>query len=150
LPYDEINKANYSMWQPGFNFQTVENLAKGRIANDSVFRLIKVETDVLAKQDDKEYPLEINQFRKEQKITRDAVKKIESLIKLDKGLQVTFLPQDQDRYFSADKDKTERYKQWLTNLGKDLYVDEAVKVIDDMVTQQNLAKTNTKTPAKAF
>jgi carboxyl-terminal processing protease len=150
LPYDEINKANYATWQPGFNFQTVENLAKARIANDSVFRLIKVETDVLAKQDDKEYPLEINQFRKEQKVTRDAVKKIESLIKVDKGLQVSFLPQDEDRYVSADKDKTDRYKQWLKSLGKDLYVDEAVKVINDMVTQQNLAKSNATSPAKPF
>ena len=150
LPYDEINKANYTMWQPGFSLQTVENLAKARIANDSVFRLIKNETSVLAKQDDKEYPLEISEFRKEQKVTREAVKKIESLIKLDKAMQVSFLPQDQDRYFSADKDKTERYKQWLSSLGKDLYVDEAVKVIDDMVTQQNLAKGKTTAPAQAF
>lgn len=151
LPYDEINKANYVMWQPGFNLQTVENLATSRVANDSVFRLIKIQTDILAKQDDKEYPLEISQFKKEQKITRDAVKKIESLVKLDKNLQVSFLPQDKDRYVSADKDKTERYKQWLNNLGKDLYVDQAVKVINDMVTQQNLAKANaTSSPVKTF
>ncbi|MGZ3923069.1 MAG: carboxy terminal-processing peptidase, partial [Flavisolibacter sp.] len=150
LPYDEISKANYSMWQPGFNLQTVENLAKARIANDSVFKLIKIETDVLAKQDDKEYPLEMSEFKKEQKVTRDAVKRIEGLIKLDKAMQVSFLPQDQDRYFSADKDKTERYKQWLSSLGKDVYVDEAVKVIDDMVTQQNLAKGKTTAPAQAF
>jgi carboxyl-terminal processing protease len=150
LPYDEINKANYAMWQPGFNLQTVENLAKARVANDSVFRLIKVQTDILAKQDDKEYPLEMVQFKKEQKITRDAVKKIESLIKLDKNMQVSFLPQDKDRYISADKDKTERYKQWLNNVGKDLYVDQAVKVINDMVTQENLAKAGATTPAKTF
>ena len=150
LPYDEINKANYNMFQPGFNFQTVENMARTRVANDSVFRLIKMQTDILERQDDKEYPLEISQFKKEQKITRDAVKKIESLIKLDKALQVSFLPEDQDRYFSADKDKTERYKQWLNNLSKDLYVDQSVKVINDMVTQQNLAKAKATTPAKTF
>jgi carboxyl-terminal processing protease len=150
LPYDEINKANYNMFQPGFNFQTVENLAKARVANDSVFRLIKLETDILEKQDDKEYPLEIGQFKKEQKITRDAVKKIESLVKLDKAMQVSFLPEDQDRYFSTDKDKTERYKQWLSSLSKDLYVDQSVKVINDMVTQQNLAKSKATTPAKTF
>jgi len=150
LPYDEINKANYNMFQPGFNFQTVENLAKARVANDSVFRLIKLETDILEKQDDKEYPLEIGQFKKEQKITRDAVKKIESLVKLDKAMLVSFLPEDQDRYFSADKDKTERYKQWLSSLSKDLYVDQSVKVINDMVTQQNLAKSKATTPAKTF
>lgn len=150
LPYDEISKANYNMWQPGFSYQTVDNLANTRVANDSIFRLIKMETDVLAKQDDKEYPLEMNQFRKEQKITRDAVKKIESLIKLDKSMQISFLPQDQDRYVSADKDKTERYKQWLNNVSKDIYVDQAVKVINDIVTQENLAKSNGNAPAKTF
>jgi carboxyl-terminal processing protease len=150
LPYDEISKANYAMWQPGFDYKTVENLARTRVANDSIFRLIKKETDILAKQDDKEYPLEINQFRKEQKITRDAVKKIESLVKLDHAMQVSFLPQDQDRYISADKDKTERYKQWLSNVSKDVYVDQAVKVINDIVTQENLAKNKATTPAKTF
>jgi carboxyl-terminal processing protease len=147
LKYDVINKADYSVWQPGFNFQTVENLAKARISNDSVFTLIRKETEVLAKQDDKEYPLEIGQFRAERKVTRDAVKRIESLVKLDHDLQVSFIKQDQDRYISADKDKTERYKQWLSNVGKDIYVDEAVKVINDMVSQQNLAKGKT---AKTF
>ena len=128
------------MWQPGFSYQTVEQLAKARIANDSVFRLIKQETDLLAKQNDKEYPLEISAFRKDQKVTRDAVKKIQSLIKTDKALQASFLPEDKARYESADKDKTERYKQWLTAVSKDIYVDQALKIITDMVSQQNLAK----------
>jgi carboxyl-terminal processing protease len=150
LPYDEISKANYSIWQPGFSYQTVDNLARTRVANDSIFRLIKTETDILAKQDDKEYPLEISQFRKEQKVTRDAVKRIEGLIKLDKAMQVSFLPEDQDRYVSADKDKTERYKQWLNNVSKDIYVDQAVKVVNDIVTQENLAKSKGTTPAKTF
>jgi carboxyl-terminal processing protease len=150
LPYDEINKANYNMWQPGFSYQTVDNLAKTRVANDSIFRLVKLQTDILAKQDDKEYPLEITQFRKDQKITRDAVKKIESLVKLDKVMQVSFLPQDQDRYVSPDKDKTERYKQWLGNVSKDIYVDQAVKVINDIVSQENLAKSKGSAPAKTF
>src|SRR5215213_3375952 len=149
LKYDEISKANYTMWQPGFNFQTVKSLANQRIANDSVFSLIKQETDLLAQQNDKEYPLEIGEFRKEQKLTRDAVKRIEKLVKLDKAMQVSFLKQDESRYISADKDKTERYKQWLTNISKDIYVDEAVKLITDMVIQQNLAKGKT-TPAKTF
>jgi carboxyl-terminal processing protease len=150
LQYDEISKANYTAWQPGFNFQIVENLAKARITNDSVFRLIKQQTEVLAKQNDKEYPLEIGQFRKEQKVTRDAVKKIEKLVKLDQAMQVNFLKQDEQRYVSSDKDKTERYKQWLGNVSKDVYVDEAVKVINDMVTQQNMAKAKQPNPTKTF
>ena len=149
LPYDEIEKAKYQTFQPGFSFQTVKNLANARIGNDSVFTMIKKETDLLAKQDDKEYPLEINQFRQEQKITRDAVKRIEKLVKLDSTMNISFLQQDQSRYVSEDKDKTERYKNWLNNVSKDRYVDEAVKVIHDMVNQYNLAK-GAKSPSKTF
>jgi carboxyl-terminal processing protease len=149
LQYDEISKASYPMWQPGYSAQTIKSLANSRIASDSVFRLIKQETDFLAKQDDKEYPLEINQFKKDQKVTREAVRRIEKLVKMDRAMQVSFLEQDKQRYVSADKDKTERYKQWLAAIGKDVYVDEAVKVINDMVTQQNLAKGK-QTPAKTF
>lgn len=150
LKYDEISKANYSMWRAGYNTQTVKNLANARIASDSVFRLIKEQTDILARQDDKEYPLEITQFRKDQKVTREAVKKIEKLVKLDQAMQVSYLKQDQDRYISADKDKTERYKQWLASVSKDIYVDEAVRVINDMVQQQNLARSKSTTPVKTF
>jgi carboxyl-terminal processing protease len=140
LPYDEISKAPYRVWQPGYDLQTIKNLGTSRIASDSVFQLIKQKTDLLAKQDDKEYPLQIDLFKKEQKTTRDAVKQIEKLVKGDKNMQISFLKQDQDRYVSADKDKTERYKQWLSNIGKDVYVDQAVKVVNDMVNQYNLAK----------
>ena len=92
----------------------------------------------------------IDQFKKEQKITRQAVKQIESLIKMDKAMQVSYLAQDKDRYVSADKDKTQRYQQWLTNVGKDVYVDQAVKVINDMVSQKNLAKTKQNNAVKTF
>ena len=149
LPYDEIGKARYDQWQPGFSFETVQNLAKARIANDSVFQLIKQQTDILARENDKEYPLEIGQFRRDQKITRDAVKRIEGLIKLDQAMQVSYLKQDEARYNSADKDKNQRYQNWLSNLAKDRYVDQAVRVINDMVSQHNLAKGKVA-PAKTF
>ncbi|RYF95408.1 MAG: DUF1904 family protein, partial [Chitinophagaceae bacterium] len=149
LPYDEIDRAKYQLFQPGFSFETVKNLANARIGNDSVFTLIKQATNILAKQDDKTYPLEIGQFRQEQKVTRDAVKRIEKLIKLDQAMNISFLKQDEQRYVSEDSAKTERYKNWLTNVSKDRYVDEAVKVIHDMVNQYNLAK-GAAVPAKTF
>ena len=149
LPYDEIAKAKYNMWQPGFNFDAVKNLANARISTDTAFRTIKEQTSILAKQDDKEYSLEINKFRQDQKLTRDAVKKIESMVKLSQPMSINFLKKDEQRYFSADKDKTERYKLWLANISKDRYVDEAVKVINDMsgVSQSG---TNKQAAVKTF
>lgn len=150
LPWDEITKANYSAWQQGYSLQTVKNLANARVATDSVFRLIKTKTDVLAANADKEYSLQLDKFKKEQKANREAVKEIERLVKLSQAMQVSYLKQDEQRYVSEDKDKTERYKQWLNNLGKDVYVNQAVKVINDMVTQQNIANGKQTQPAKTF
>ena len=64
-------------------------------------------------------------------------------------MSISFLKQDEQRYVSEDKDKSERYKNWLNNVSKDRYVDQAVKVINDMVNQQNLARA-TQTPTKTF
>ncbi|HEV7620506.1 MAG TPA: carboxy terminal-processing peptidase, partial [Flavisolibacter sp.] len=150
LPWDEVTKAQYKSWQGGYDIQEIKKLSSERIGNDSVFRLIKQKTELLAKEDDKEYPLQISKFKQEQKVTRKAVKDIEQLIKDTKEMNVSYLPQDKDRYYSADKDKTQRYQQWLTNVGRDVYVDQAVKVINDIVSQQNLAKTKQNNPVKTF
>ena len=64
-------------------------------------------------------------------------------------MSISFLKQDEQRYVSEDKDKSERYKNWLNNVSKDRYVDQAVKVINEMVNQQNLARA-TQTPTKTF
>ena len=66
-------------------------------------------------------------------------------------LNISFLPQDSTR-LTTDKDKAERYNQWLKNLKNDIYLDQAVKVISDIQNQQNLAKGALKkeTEAKSF
>ena len=53
---------------------------------------------------------------------------------------------------SGDKDKAERYNQWLKNLKSDIYLDQAIKVVSDIQRQINLAKGTPKkeTETKAF
>jgi len=138
LPYDEVSKASYKVWKPGYDLQVVKNLSNARVANDSILKKIKANTDILARQNDKVYPLHIDKYRAEQKITRAAVKEIEELVKLDKEMQLSFLEQDAKRYNSEDKDKSARYNAWLKNVSKDRYVDQAVMVLSDMINQENI------------
>ena len=87
--------------------------------------------------------------KEEQKKIRAVVSKMDSVLKLDKDLNMAFLQQDAQR-MAADKDKEARYKQWLSSLTKDIYLDQAVKTINDMVNQQNLVKSPSKEPVKSF
>jgi carboxyl-terminal processing protease len=42
-----------------------------------------------------------------------------------------------------DKNKQERFNNWLKSLRKDIYLDQAVKVVNDMVKQEVLVKGKT-------
>ena len=118
-------------------FPRCKNLSNARLQNSVAFKLIKENTDWLAKQNDKEYSLNLVKYQKEQKAIRATIRQIDALKKLQTELSITSLPQDANR-FSYDKGKQDRFEQWLKNLRKDIYIDQASRVTADMVTQKNI------------
>jgi carboxyl-terminal processing protease len=49
LPWDEINKAPYANWNAGYDLKAIQKLSNERLDNDVAFKLIKDNTDWLAK-----------------------------------------------------------------------------------------------------
>lgn len=137
LPWDEIPKADYTTWKYAYDLNTIKNASNERIKNNSAFNLINTDAEWLNKQNDKLYPLKLDKYREEQKQIKATVKQIETLSKLPAEMNITSLPQEANR-FADDKDKSERYKQWVKNLKTDIWLNEAVNVVDDMVTSKNM------------
>lgn len=140
LPWDEISKSPYSNWNPGYDLKTIQQMSNQRVNNDPAFKLIRENTDWLAKQNDKGTSLKLDKYREEQKRIRTTFQQIQSLTKLQNDLNVSALTGETDK-FANDPGKQERFTQWLKNLSKDIYLDQAVKVVGDMIGQQNLAKS---------
>ena len=86
--------------------------------NSTSFKLIKENTDWLAKQNDKAYSLNLEKYQREQKAINATFRQIEALKKLKDDIDITSLPEDADR-FSYDKGKQDRFNQWIKNLRKD-------------------------------
>ena len=149
LPWDEIKKASISNWRSGYELSTIQKLSDARLQTNEAFKLIKENTEWLAKQNDREYSLNFDKYQKEQKAIRTTVRQIESLKKLQHDMDVTSLPQDANR-FSYDKGKQDRFDQWIKNLRKDIYIDQAAKVTADMVVQKNMAQNKAEEPKKPF
>ena len=147
LPWDEIKKAPINTWRSGYELSTIQKLSDTRLQTNVAFKMIKENTDWLAKQNDREYSLNFEKYQKEQKAIRATIKQIESLKKLENEMDVTSLPQDVNR-FSYDKGKQDRFDQWIKNLRKDIYIDQAAKVTADMVVQRNLVQNKQQTEAK--
>jgi len=139
LPWDEIQRASINNWKPGYELSTIQKLSEARLQTNKAFKLIKENTEWLSKQNDREYPLNFDKYQKEQKAIRTTVRQIEALKKLDNDMDVNSLPQDATR-FTYDKGKQDRFDQWIKNLRKDIYIDQAAKVTADMVQQKNLVQ----------
>jgi carboxyl-terminal processing protease len=152
LPWDEINKSPYAAWNSGYDLKTIQQLSHERLDNDIAFKLIKENAEWLAKQNDKLYSLQLDKYRKEQKMIRATFAQNEALTRLKVENSVTALPAEVNKW-AEDKTKQDRFNQWLKNLSKDIYLDQAVKVVGDIINQQNLAKAGKPTeeaPKKAF
>jgi carboxyl-terminal processing protease len=148
LPWDEISKANYTPWNPGYDLSTIKKYEQARLSSDDVFKTIKENSEWLEKQNTKDHSLQLDKYRQEQKAIQATVKQNETLEKLKDSLDVSSLAKDPNM-FSNDKNKQDRFDNWLKGLTKDIYLDQAVKVMDDMISQRNIA-LGTKNPSKAF
>ncbi len=138
LPWDEVSKAPIISWNSGYDIATIQKLSNSRLQNSDAFKLIKENTDWLAKQNDKEYSLNLEKYQKDQKAISATFRQIEALKKLQEEIDITSLPQDADR-FSYDKGKQDRFNQWIKNLKRDIYIDQASRVENDMIIQRNIA-----------
>jgi carboxyl-terminal processing protease len=139
LPWDEIQEAPFTPVTPGYDVNAVKNASLERIKNSPTFNAINESIQWLEKSNDKEYSLNINKYREEQKKIRAVSKRIEELNKQQQELALEMLPDDEKR-LSADSSKLERRKAWTKSLTKDIYVNETVQVLNDMIRQSALVK----------
>ncbi len=143
LSWDEIPRANYTTWNPGYSFNSVISKVNTEINQSSRFKGIREDVSLLDDYNDKETPLNIVKYRQKLSEVKSTSKNLEDLSKLPKDLNVSSIVKDSVE-IGSDKDKIAKNKQFLKRLGTDIYVDETVKVIDKIIGEATLAQVNNK------
>lgn len=138
LKWDEISKAGFSGWKNTCNIPSIRAGSLARVDTSSMFNQIKEQTKWLGSEMDRDYSLKLDVYREEQKKIKDAGKKIEALLKNRDSLDVSFMQQDVEKYM-GEKDKADRNGNFLKALKTDIYIAETVKVMQDMIRENNLA-----------
>lgn len=133
MPWDEIMSVPYQRWvTSGTPFDQVVAQSKSRTGVDPRFTLIDERAKELrAQQDDHEYSLNIEEFRKEKKKIQEASKKYESLKEAIEGFNAQTLQADLQEINSLEE-KVKTRETWLKSIKKDPYIFEAMKVAMDM------------------
>lgn len=141
LPWDEIGKADYKTWTSTVSNDAVINYSHEQIAKSETFNKIKESISWLEKYSNKAYSLNLDKYSEDQKQAKEKIKELDELVKLNKELSVKNISADTVVINSA-KEKIEKNTQWLKRVGNDIYVDETVKVMNNMITQSSTAKNN--------
>lgn len=138
LTWDEINKADYQPWTVNYSTDAVVNAAKEQVNSSATFQQLKAKIEWINKENDKEFPLNLTKYKEEQKMMKLAYKSLDSLYKLSKNLDITNNQTDANN-IRGEKDKEEKSKQFISRIKGDIYLDETVKVMNQMIKQSNLA-----------
>ncbi len=141
LPWDEIGKADYKPWTSTISNDVVINYSESQIAKNATFNKIKESINWLEQYSNKAYSLNLNKYKEEQKQFKAKVKELDELYKINKEMSVKNITADLVVINSA-KEKIEKNTQWLKRLSGDIYIDETVKVMNNMITQTATAKSN--------
>jgi carboxyl-terminal processing protease len=139
LPWDEIQKADYTPWKYAYDINYIKGLSDQRLRHDSALNEIQSDAEWLSKTEDKVFSLNIRKYQEEQKEIKAKVKQIEDLSKLPAAgqLNVFSLPEDAHKY-DEDKNKADRFQTWLKEKRSDLWLGETVNVLDDMIAQKSV------------
>lgn len=140
LQWDQIPKASYVVAE-NTNWSDIKQKAEQRINSNPAFVTIKSNTGWLQKNVDKEYDLNIDKYKEEQKLIQQTVHVNDSLAHLQTPLDMQPVAEDKDKFFNnPDKAKGERYKQWLKSVQSDIYINETMNIVFDMA---NVLTANT-------
>jgi carboxyl-terminal processing protease len=130
LPYDKIPAAKYATVKN--NFTSVIANSKNRMANNAQFKLMDESAKWLsAKKDENTFSLNIDKFKAEQAKSEAMAKKFKPLNEYKDNLKFDALATEKDA-LTKDPALAEKKKIWYESLSKDIYVEEAVNVLDDM------------------
>jgi carboxyl-terminal processing protease len=137
LGWDEIPKADYNIEPNDFN--TIVNEEKIELVKNDRFSKLNKSLEQLNLRSKKAYSLNINQYKTEQKAFKALIKEIDELSKLTQSLEFKNLAADTATINSA-QDKIDNNKQWMKFRVNDIYINESIKVVEKMISQNNLVK----------
>ena len=132
LAWDNITPASYTVWKDKFNYDFVVKQSQYRIQENSFASIIEKQAQWVAEQQkDYDYFLDYDSFYKEQKESLDASKQFDVLKDFDSNLSFKWLP-EAGMTTVANDDYIEKRDRWVESLDKDLYVNEAISILNDM------------------
>ncbi len=142
LEWDKISPANFKPWDAYIDYEkTIENSAK-RMADNKHIKLIEENAKWLKEQQDETVvSLNYEVYKREEAKVKERSNYFKTLSDYDSHLNFKSLNYE-EALFTKDSILREKRNRWHKDLAKDVYVEEAVNILQDL--QLNNIKNGTK------
>lgn len=141
MPWDKIDPAQYGVWNNSKNFNQAIVNSKNRIAQNQQFQLVEDNAKWIdSRSNDYVYSLNIDKFKLAQKQIEEKAKKYKPLQNYKNSYKFKSLPYEIEA-ITKDATLKEKRERWHEQLSKDIYVEEALNVLEDLQSK-TLVKTN--------
>lgn len=147
MPWDKIDAAPYAVWNKTEKFNQAIINSKARIATNEQFKLIEDNAKWIdSRSNDNLYSLNMEKFKIAQSAIEDKAKMYRPLSKYKNNLQFNSLPYEIEQ-IKSDLTLKEKRDRWHESLSRDIYVEEAINVLDDL-QNKSVAKKNISSKLK--
>lgn len=132
MPWTKIDPAPFNIWDKQTNFDRAVQNSKARMAQDEHFQLIEKSARwTKERRDASVYSLKLDAFTAEQNSLEEKSKQFKPISDYKNDLVFKPVPQDFE-LMSKDESFKEKRERWFESLSKDIYVEEALNVLDDL------------------
>ncbi|MFD2726924.1 carboxy terminal-processing peptidase [Hyunsoonleella rubra] len=141
LPYDEIDPADYEIWDNYFDYDNTISKSKERMSGNDQLKLIEENAKwVKSKIDETVFSLNYKTYKNQLELNEEEAKRFDAIS--DYKTNLTFVPTKfEKQLFENDTTSLrEKRERWYENLSKDVYVEEAVHVLEDLKMAYSIKK----------
>lgn len=132
LPWDQIAPAKYKVWDGHIDYNQAIANSKSRMEKNAQLSLINENAKWVKTQSDKDmYPLNYESYKTRRDLLENEAKKFDAISEYNSNLSYTSLPYELD-LLKNDTILEEKRDRWHKSLSGDVYVEEAVNVLDDI------------------
>ncbi|MCH4553585.1 MULTISPECIES: carboxy terminal-processing peptidase [Aestuariibaculum] len=140
LPWDEIDSADYTPWNY-FDYDAIVKSSEERMKNNQQLKLIEENAKwVKGKIDETVVSLNFKKYKAELDLNEEEAKRFEAISDYKTNLTFNSTSYERSLFEKDTTDLKEKRNRWHESLSQDVYVEEALNVLEDMKASQRLKK----------
>ncbi|AUP81562.1 carboxy terminal-processing peptidase [Flavivirga eckloniae] len=145
LPWDEIDAADYTPWEYYFDYDETIRKSKERMANNEQLKLIEENAKwVKQKIDETIFSLNYKTYRAQLDINKEESERFEAISNYQTNLTFDSHSYEKSLFNKDTTDLKQKREYWHKSLSQDVYIEEAINVLEDLKVSYPIKKAVAK------